>query len=105
MENFGKPIIIVYNDQRFSAHPIFNKVSDTLRTMPSFADDDKPEREIPIYNHEITADDINFMNRFIEVCQEKFGEDLLSNANKLSYWMENIVSFFESSACYLNRLA
>lgn len=93
MANAEKTVIFTFNEEKFKPSPRLNQLSGMLKDLLPVASSENNELEVPI-KHEVTKEDLELLNKFIEVCHEKYGNDLVTHADDLSHWMSNIVSYF-----------
>jgi hypothetical protein len=93
MTSAEKTVIFTFDEQRFRASPCLNQVSGMLKDLLAVASSENNELEVPI-KHDVALADLELLNKFMDTCQEKYGEDLISHAEDLSHWMSNIVSCF-----------
>jgi hypothetical protein len=101
MSTDEKTVIFTFDNERFQASPVLNKISGMLKDLLPVAATENNEVEVPI-KHDVTKEDLELLNKFVEVCKEKFGDDLVSHSEDLSHWMSNIVSAYFSGLNYKN---
>ncbi|KAI6184786.1 hypothetical protein M3Y97_00633700 [Aphelenchoides bicaudatus] len=84
-----KTVVFTFGEQKVEAHPRLNQISGMLKDLLAVTSSEGDKVEVPI-KHEVEKEDLELLNKFVEVCQEKFGDDLVSYAEDLSHWMSNI---------------